>query len=220
MTLKNSIIYLDNHLIVVEKAAGLLVQGDKSRDESLLDEMKYFLAHKFEKPGDVFVGLVHRLDRPVSGLVVLARNSKSAARLSQQIREKQMRKKYVALVEGTLANSETWTDQLQRFEKVSRVSKTNGKTAKLTFKRIAQSAGTSLVEIDLITGRHHQIRAQFSSRNHPIVGDALYGARTNYRSGQIALHSFYIGIKHPISREALAFYSQLPNWSSYLNRNR
>lgn len=217
---KDIILYMDNHLIVAHKAAGRLSQGDRTRDVSLLDLLKNKVADKFAKKGNIFVGLVHRLDRPVSGLMVFARTSKAAARISKQIREHQFKKSYMALVEGKTPACATWSDFLQRNGKKSQITIKNGKLATLSFKRIGYTAGISLVEIQLDTGRHHQIRAQFAAKKYPIVGDTLYDATQQWRRGEISLHSYRIVLQHPISSEHLEFYSQIPSeWKRYLTEN-
>jgi 23S rRNA pseudouridine1911/1915/1917 synthase len=170
---KLNILYEDNHLIVVFKRAGLLTQGDSSGDVSLMDEVKEFIKKRDKKPGNVFLGLVHRLDRPVSGLVIFGKTSKGASRISEEFRERTVKKIYHAWVEGLFSEANK--------KKVLRdVIRHNGKDypAELSYEVIDedQNKKISLVKITLGTGRHHQIRRQMSSINHPIVGDTQYGA--------------------------------------------
>lgn len=193
------IIYIDNHLIIVNKPSGLLVQGDKSGDETLLEHLKRLVKSRYNKKGDVFLGLVHRLDRPVSGVIVFARTSKAAARLSEQIRQNRLRKTYRALVNGRAPHQATFTDYLARQNKRAIIAtKSGGKFSELSFKRLHYHAGTSFVEIKLKTGRYHQIRAQFSSRGLPIVGDVKYGADHALARGEIALHAHALEFSHPV----------------------
>lgn len=213
MTLKHdrnvNVIYEDNHLLVVNKPSGQLVQGDQTGRATLLDGGKAWLIEKYHKPGNVFLGLVHRLDRPASGVVVLARTSKAASRLSEEIRSRRPKKVYWAKVTGKISEDGKWSDQLERDEYVSRVVKAPaGKQASLSFRRLSVESDTSWVEIDLETGRHHQIRVQFSHRGYPILGDERYGSGVEFAPDAIALHAREIRIKHPTRDEEMHFVAE------------
>lgn len=200
------ILYEDNHLLVVNKPAGQLVQGDQTGRPTLLEEAKAWLKEKYNKPGNVFLGLVHRLDRPASGVVVLARTSKAASRLSEEIRSRRPRKTYWAKVAGEIPPHGYFVDQLERDEFNSRVViAPAGKEARLSYKRLNYENGISLVEITLETGRHHQIRVQFSHRGFPILGDRRYGSKQAFGANAIALHAREMVIRHPIQDEEMSF---------------
>ncbi len=205
-----NIIYQDNHLFVVEKPAGMLVQGDKSGDKSLLDHVKSYIKMEFNKPGNVYLGLVHRLDRPVSGVIVLARTSKAASRLSEQFRQKKVKKVYWALVKGKIRDQGELKDFIQRMGVNSKISKKqNGKSAELSFRRLQYSHGLSLVEINLGTGRHHQIRIQLSNIGYPIIGDFRYGSKEVFPQKTLALHARSITIQHPVTKKIMTFSATL-----------
>ncbi len=199
-----TVLYEDNHLFVVNKPAGLLTQKDHTGAPDLLTICKQFLKEKYSKPGNVFLGLVHRLDRPVSGAVVLAKTSKAAARLSEQIKNREIEKKYIALVEGEVPTSGWWRDGISRKKSWAFIDH-QGKDAQLLFERKDLRHGISMVEITLLTGRHHQIRIQFASRGFPIVGDMRYGGKQQFVSGSIALHSCHLAFLHPTRKKTLAF---------------
>lgn len=203
------IIFLDNHLFVVYKPAGMLVQKDRTGDPSLLDLAKAYVKRHFSKPGNVYLGLVHRLDRPVSGVIVFARTSKAAARLSEQFREGRVEKIYQAVVEGEIADRGELEDRIIRSGSSSYVGKGDaGQLARLSFQRLKSSSNSSLVEINLGTGRHHQIRVQLSNLGYPIVGDFRYGSKTKYKEGAIALHARSLSITHPTLKERMTFTSE------------
>jgi 23S rRNA pseudouridine1911/1915/1917 synthase len=205
-----NILYIDNHLIALNKPAGLLVQGDSSGDITLLEQAKQYIKSTYQKPGDVFLGLVHRLDKPVSGVVVFARTSKGAARLSDQIRRHQFIKSYLAIVEGKVPDKGHFRDYLIKEDRRSViVSDKEGKFSELSFKRLNYHAGISKVKIELITGRYHQIRAQFSSRGFPIVGDKKYGAQKGGGHNGIGLHAWSVTFRHPVREELLTINSQM-----------
>ncbi len=200
------IIYEDNHLLVVNKPAGQLVQGDQTGRTSLLEEARHWLKETYNKPGNVFLGLVHRLDRPASGVVVLARTSKAASRLSEEIRSRRPRKTYWAQVKGDIPPQGQFIDHLERDEFNSRVVVAPaGKEARLSYKRLSFVAGVSLVEIVLETGRHHQIRVQFSHQGFPILGDRRYGSKRPFGEEAIALHAREMIIRHPTRQEDMCF---------------
>lgn len=193
------VLYEDNHLIAVFKPAGVLVQGDKPVGErsepTLMDEVKEYLKEKYKKPGNVFLGLVHRLDRPVSGIILFAKTSKGAARISEQIREREMRKTYHAMVEGEIKPPRgTLKNFLIKDEKnkIARISNPpagggEGDYAELDYETVKTNGARTLLKINLKTGRFHQIRAQLSAAGHPIVGDLKYGAKEKLPDKSIAL---------------------------------
>ncbi len=208
------VIYQDNHLLVVNKPAGQLVQGDHTGRPTLLDEAKAWLKERYNKPGNVYLGLVHRLDRPASGVVVLARTSKAASRLSAEIRAHRPRKIYWAQVAGKTPLKDAWTDHLQRQQFFSKiVAAPQGKEARLSFKRLNHHNGISLVEISLETGRHHQIRVQFAHHGFPLVGDRRYGSTLAFADQAIALHAREMHIRHPTKGEEMHFVAEPErNW--------
>lgn len=199
------VLYEDNHLLVVNKPTGLLVQKDSSGDPDLLTVCKYYLKERYKKPGNVYLGLVHRLDRPVSGTVVLARTSKAAARLSEQIRLRSVGKKYIALVEGEVPQQGVWVDNISRRKSQSFIDG-SGKEAELRFTRRGFNNGVSLVEIILVTGRHHQIRVQFAHRGYPLLGDYRYNENARaFGEREIALHAAVYTCNHPTLQERMIF---------------
>lgn len=207
----NNILYEDNHIIVVEKKINIPVQEDESKDKDLLTIIKEYLKEKYNKPGNVYLGLIHRLDRPVGGVMVFAKTSKAASRLSEQVREHKINKKYYAIVEGYVGQSGTLVDKLLKDTKnnIVRVDK-RGKDSKLNYQLINTKNSLNLVDIDLVTGRSHQIRVQFSSRNNPLFGDQKYnkGAKVGE---QIALFAYSISFYHPTTKELMTFKLELPN---------
>ena len=210
-----SVLYLDNHLIAVCKPAGILTQADDSGDESLMDKVKVWIKTEFNKPGNVFLGLIHRLDRNVSGVVLFARTSKGASRLSEQFRNKTIEKIYRAIVEGKPQSEQASLSHHLRKEKTlkSTVFQRPGKDTKhaeLEYKMLKNYEGTSLLEIKLHTGRFHQIRAQLAFIGHPVLGDNKYGAVTPLPERQIALYAHRLIFKHPISKEKICVESPPP----------
>ncbi|MBP3566387.1 MAG: RluA family pseudouridine synthase [Paraprevotella sp.] len=219
-----TVVYEDNHIIVVNKSSSEIVQGDKTGDKPLVETVKEYIKQKYHKPGNVFLGVVHRLDRPVSGLVVFARTGKALARLNEMFRTKDVHKTYWAIVgnrpllmEGELSH---W---LVRNEKQNKSyaydqEKPNSKKAILTYKQIAQSERYFLLEVDLKTGRHHQIRCQLSKMGCPIKGDLKYGAPRSNPDGSICLHARKIQFIHPVSKKEISLEAPLPQgnlWSSF-----
>ena len=204
-----NIIYEDNHLLVVEKPINVPVQADKSGDEDLLTMLKKYLKEKYNKPGDVYLGLVHRLDRPVGGVMVFAKTSKAASRLSKQVQKHEFKKIYMAVIEGKVSESGTFKDKLKKDEKtnITRVSE-DGKEAELSYNFIGFVNNLSLVRISLKTGRSHQIRVQFASRKIPLYGDQKYNP--NAVKDQIALFASKLEFKHPITKEVMSFELPLP----------
>ena len=202
------VIFEDNHLLVVEKPVNMPMQEDDSKDEDLLSLCKEYIKEKYNKPGNVYLGLVHRLDRPVSGVCVFARTSKAASRLTKQIQDHTFKKQYLAVVEDNgLKDSDHFEDYLLKDTKTNTVKvDKNGKLAILDYEVLKRKDNLALVKVDLKTGRSHQIRVQFSSRNHSLWGDQRYNK--NAKVGQqIALHSHSITFNHPITNEPLSFTS-------------
>ena len=212
------ILYLDNHLIAVRKPAGILTQSDDSGGVSLMDQVKDWIKTEYKKPGKVFLGLVHRLDRPVSGIVVFARTSKGASRLSEQFRNNTTKKIYRALVEGIPQPQQDSLTHYLRKEKSLKATvfpraTPNTKEALLDYEVIETLQNTSLLDIHLHTGRFHQIRAQLAFIGHPIVGDKKYGAHSALPQGQIALHALRMLFNHPTSKEEIIIDCPPPkNW--------
>lgn len=205
-----NIIYEDNHIIVLEKPVNIPSQGDKTGDLDLLTMVKDYLKKKYNKPGNVYLGLVHRLDRPTGGLMVFAKTSKAASRLSEEIRQGRMEKKYRAIVKGNIDDGSEMVDYLRKNTKLNKSFVTNnkdsnGKFAKLEYKKIRyiKENNTSIVDIKLLTGRHHQIRVQFSSRGHPIYADSKYDKP--YKNQNLKLYAYYLSFKHPVRDEVLKF---------------
>ena len=210
------VIYEDNHLLVVEKPVNILSQGDDTNDKDMVNLLKNYVKEKYNKPGNVFIGLVHRLDRPVGGVMVFAKTSKAASRLSEQVRNKSFKKTYRAVIHGNMnKNEDTLKDYLYKNKKTNMVSVVNknhkeAKNAELDYKTLQSKNNFSLVEIDLKTGRPHQIRVQFSSRNHPLFGDQRYGQNLNKVGQQIALWSYKLEITHPTTKEPMEFICEPP----------
>lgn len=206
-----NVLYEDNHIIVVEKPVNIPSQADKTGDEDMLTIVKRYLKEKYNKPGEVYLGLVHRLDRPTGGVMVFARTSKAASRLSEQVREKKMKKGYLAIVDGKMEKEkDTWSDFLLKNEKknTSRVVDKNTKNAKeaiLDYEvlKYNEEINMSVVKVNLHTGRHHQIRVQFASRNHSLSGDQKYGTRG--RGKQLALWAYSLSFEHPVKKELMEF---------------
>ena len=205
-----NVIYEDNHLLVVEKPVNIPVQADISGDKDLLSILKKYLKEKYNKPGNVYLGLVHRLDRPVSGIMVFAKTSKAAKRLTNQIVKHEFKKIYLAVVQGKIDQAGTFIDKLEKDNKnnITKVSD-NGKEAELSFELLNYKDGFSLVKINLKTGRSHQIRVQFSSRGFPLYGDQKYN--NNTKKDNIALFAKEIEFIHPITKEILKFSLEMPN---------
>ena len=200
-----NVLYEDNHIIVVEKPINILSQSDSTGDIDLLTMVKSYIKKKYNKPGNVYIGLVHRLDRPVGGVMVFARTSKAASRLNEQIKKHQMRKKYLAVVNGKFGKrAGEFHDFLKKLSDGNTIVDPSGKEAILNYEVLEFNKDTNhtLVSISLITGRHHQIRVQFSSRGHTLCGDQRYGTFDNT---QIALFAYELSFYHPITKELLSF---------------
>lgn len=220
------VVYEDNHLIIVDKSSSEIVQGDKTGDKPLAEMVKEYIKQKYHKPGNVFLGVVHRLDRPVSGLVVFARTGKALARLNEMFRTKEVHKTYWAIVgncppaeEGELVH---W---LVRNEKQNKSyaygkEKPGAKKAILDYKLIGRSERYFLLEIDLKTGRHHQIRCQLAKMGCPIKGDLKYGAPRSNPDGSICLHARRVRFVHPVSKQEIDVEAPVPEgnlWHSFQN---
>lgn len=211
-----SIIYEDNHIIVINKRPSQIVQGDKTGDETLPDMIKTYLKKKYNKPGDVFCGVVHRLDRPTSGVLIYARTSKALSRLSVAFKERQTHKKYWAIVEqcpkekeGVLKNY-LWKNEKQNKSYVVDASRVNSKLAELKYKLLLSSDKYHLLEIELYTGRHHQIRCQLANIGCHIKGDLKYGSKRSNSDGSICLHARSLTIIHPTKKEEMTFVAPVP----------
>lgn len=210
------IVYEDNHIIVVNKHSGEIVQGDKTGDKPLVETVKEYLKEKYAKPGNVFLGIPHRLDRPVSGLVIFAKTSKALSRLSTMFRDGEVHKTYWAITKNTPVPSEgTLTNWLTRNEKQNKSyaydhEVPNAKKAILKYKTLTRSQNYTLLEINLFTGRHHQIRCQLGHIGCPIKGDLKYGAQRSNADGSISLLSRYVDFIHPVSKEHISLTSPLP----------
>ena len=204
------VIYEDNHLLVVEKPINMPTQEDDSKDPDLLNELKKYIKEKYNKPGNVYLGLVHRLDRPVGGVMVFAKTSKAASRLSDQVRTHKLDKRYYAAIEGKLEDG-TLKDKLLKDPKTNNTIVSDlGKESVLSFKNITYKDGLSLVDIHLETGRSHQIRVQFSSRGHALYGDQRYN-KNAIVGEQIALFAYYLSFEHPVTKEKMEFELDKPN---------
>lgn len=208
---KLKIIFEDNHIIVVEKTPNIPSQSDKTGDIDMLTIVKQYIKEKYNKQGNVYLGLVHRLDRPVGGIMIFAKTSKAASRLSEQVREKVFKKKYLAVVDGKIDKRSgiledyLYKDERNNISKVVNKNKKNAKLAKLDYEVIKydEVKNLSLLKINLHTGRHHQIRVQLSNFGHSIFGDNKYGTRG--KGKQISLWAYELTIKHPITKEEITF---------------
>ncbi len=208
-----TILYEDNHLLVVDKPAGLATVGVSPTENSLAKMAKEYIKQKYRKPGNVFVGVVSRLDSMVSGVIVLARTSKAAARLSEQFRTREIVKRYWAIVEGRVGPDEgTLIDHLIKDDTARRmrVTASGGQRSELRYRVLSRFQNQTLLEIELLTGRKHQIRTQLSSRGWLIVGDRKYGSRQPFSSG-IGLHSVALRFSHPTLKTAIAFRCRPPD---------
>ena len=214
-----NIIYEDNHLLVVIKPANMPVCPDSSSDISLLEKLKEYIKIKYHKPGNVYLGLVHRLDRPVEGIMVFAKTSKAAERLSKEITSKEFKKTYYAVVDGIPPKHGYFEDYLIKNEQTNTsyvTTKDKGKLAKLTYELIATKDNLSLVKINLLTGRHHQIRVEFSHHGYPLYGDHKYNKKfINSNKENIALIAKSLSFHHPTTKELLEFDYYLPKRYPY-----
>lgn len=211
-----NIIYEDNHLLVVEKPINVPTQEDNSKDKDLLNILKDYIKEKYQKPGNVYLGLVHRLDRPVGGVMVFAKTSKAASRLSDQIRLNQFNKVYYAVCEGKVNSEGRLEDKLLKDTKrnIVKVDK-NGKNSILNYKKITQRGNLTLIEIKLETGRPHQIRVQMSHNGNPLYGDQKYNKDSKVGE-QLALFAKKLEFYHPVSKELMSFELELPNREPFI----
>lgn len=219
------ILYEDNHLMIINKRPSEIVQGDKSGDVTLLDTVKAYLRVKYSKPGEVFLGLVHRIDRPVSGAVILAKTSKALTRLNQMLQDREIRKVYWAVVAKTAAQDLPHSTDENGWQHLVHFLKRNEKQnksyafdiggpgrvrAEMKFRKIAESDRYDLMEVELITGRHHQIRAQFAAIGIPIRGDLKYGYPRSNPGGSIHLHARQVEFIHPVKKEKISILAPAP----------
>ena len=206
--LSKCVVYEDNHLLVVSKPVNVPVQADQSGDEDLLTALKGYIKQKYDKPGEVYLGLVHRLDRPVGGAMVFARTSKAAQRLTEQVKSRTMGRTYWAVVQGNPPDKGTFSHELLKDERTNTtravpVGTVGAKHASLEYKVLARKSGLSLCEIRLHTGRSHQIRVQFATEGFPLWGDARYGG--GKPGEQIGLWGRYLNLEHPTKKEPMRF---------------
>ena len=229
------ILYEDNHLIAVNKAPGEIVQGDKTGDKPLSEILKEYIKVKYNKPGEVFLGVPHRLDRPTSGVVLFARTSKALTRLSEMFKEKSLstgemstincqlsiKKTYWAIVQGTPkqpeARLENWLirNEAQNKSYIAKPGAKDAKQAVLTYKTLVRGDNYTLLEVELLTGRHHQIRCQLAAIGCPIKGDLKYGARRSNPDGSISLHARQVTFVHPVRKEQLTIVAPVPEDSLF-----
>lgn len=211
-----NVLYEDNHIIIVNKAASEIVQGDKTGDKPMSEKVKEYLKHKYSKPGNVFCGVIHRLDRPTSGIVVFAKTSKALSRLNKMFREDEVEKIYWAVVQNRPPKkSDTLTHYTVKNERINKstaydTERPNTKKAILHYSLIAESDNYFLLEVNLETGRHHQIRVQLSKIGCPIKGDLKYGAKRSNRDGSISLHARAISFIHPVSQKKIDVVAPVP----------
>ena len=219
------VLFEDNHLLIVNKKSGDIVQGDKTGDKPLSDVVKEYIKEKYNKPGEVFLGVVHRLDRPTSGIIIFARTTKALERLNKMLRERTISKTYWAVVKNTpLKEKDSLIHFLKKNPKNNKstvfTKETDAsKKAILHYSVIKKLDNYSLLEIDLETGRHHQIRAQLAYIGSPIKGDLKYGASRSNKDGSIHLHARKISFTHPVSKENILFLAPIPNetiWNACL----
>jgi len=219
-----TVLYEDNHVIIVNKAAGEIVQGDKTGDKPLSDIVKEYLRVKYNKPGSVFCGVIHRLDRPTSGVLVFAKTSKALSRLNELFREDKVAKTYWAIVKNRPPKEEdTLTHYLIKNEKINKsaaynTEKPRAKKAVSHYRLLAASENYYLLEVDLETGRHHQIRVQLAKIGCPIKGDLKYGANRSNPDGSISLHARFISFIHPVSKEQISVTAPVPEdslWKAF-----
>lgn len=224
-----NVVYEDNHIIIVNKASGEIVQGDKTGDIPLSETVKQYIKEKYQKPGNVFLGVVHRLDRPVSGLVVFAKTSKALSRLNDMFRTGDVHKTYWAIVKrGDIAPEATLTDWLTRNERQNKSyahprEVPGSKKAVLSYKVRSVSDNYMLLEVHLMTGRHHQIRCQLANMGCPIKGDLKYGSPRSNPDGSISLMSRRVEFVHPVSKETIVAEAPVPNdrlWQSLAENAR
>lgn len=219
-TVQERIIHEDNHLVVVNKLAGELVQGDDTGDQPLLEKVREYLRWRYQKPGKVFCGLVHRLDRPTSGLVIFAKTGKGLSRMNEVFKQRQVEKRYYAITKVKPIPEQGLLEHYLRKNATKNKSFVTGEQAqgsllaRLHYRRLASSKHYHLLEIALYTGRHHQIRAQLSHQGWPIKGDLKYGFDRSNPDGSISLHAGYLAWEHPVKKEPLALRCPAPSTDS------
>ena len=220
------VLYEDNHIIIVNKSSGEIVQGDKTGDTPLVETVRAYIKEKYNKPGNVFCGLTHRLDRPVSGVVIFAKTSKALERINNMLKNHEIKKTYWAIVKNPPKQNEgTLVNYLVRNEKQNKsfaysTEKPNSKRAELNYKVIGKSDNYTLLEVNLITGRHHQIRCQLAAMGCPIKGDLKYGFDRSNRDGSISLHARSVEFTHPVSKELIHVEAPTPEdtlWEALQN---
>lgn len=216
-TEKLQVLYEDNHLIAINKPAGLLVQGDKTGDVCLADLVKDYIKVQYKKPGDVFLGVIHRIDRPVSGICVFARTSKALERMNEKFKNREITKTYWALVrkrpdndEGKLIHYLT-KDHDKNKSKANLKEKPNSKKAELSYKLLGELSGYTWLQVNPITGRPHQIRVQLSTAIGPIVGDVKYGFKEMLEDKSICLHARQLEFEHPVKKEPIKIFAKTPH---------
>lgn len=224
MTFQNlDILFEDNHLIIINKRCGVLVQGDKTGDIPLLEIVKKYLKNKYDKKGNVFLGLVNRIDRPTSGIVIFAKTSKALSRMNEKLKNRQIRKLYWLFISNKFKSNEGklegWFKKNKKINKSFYSSKelNNSKHGLLNYRKIEILKKYSKIEVDLITGRHHQIRCSFSEIGFPILGDLKYGSQRSNKDGGIYLHSRKVYFTHPVSKEEINIKAEPPKsglWSA------
>ncbi len=222
---KERILYEDNHLIIINKMPSEIVQGDKTGDETLLDTVKAYIKKEYEKPGNVYLGLVHRIDRPVSGAVIFAKTSKALTRMNEQVKNREIRKIYWAIVKSRPEEiSAKLVHYLIKNPKNNKSTafdhnKKEAKKAELSYQLIDQSRDFHLLEVELHTGRHHQIRAQLAKIGSVIKGDLKYGAARSNKDGSISLHARKLVFTHPVTKEEVTIKARPPKeslWNYFL----
>jgi 23S rRNA pseudouridine1911/1915/1917 synthase len=223
--ISDRILFEDNHLIVINKLPSEIVQGDKTGDQPLSDLVKKYIKEKYNKPGEVFLGVVHRIDRPVGGAVIFARTSKALSRMNELIKQRKVKKTYWAIVKNKPPKNEgelihyLRRDQKKNKSFVYEKKVENSKEAKMTFKVIGKSNDYYLIQVNLITGRHHQIRAQLSKIGSPIKGDLKYGFNRSNKDASISLHARSIEFVHPVKKENITIMANPPEdilWNFFL----
>jgi 23S rRNA pseudouridine1911/1915/1917 synthase len=223
-SISSRILFEDNHLIIINKLAGEIVQGDKTGDQPLLDLVKNYIKIKYQKPGEVFLGLVHRIDRPVSGAVIFAKTSKALSRMTQLIKNRDFVKIYLAITDNLppvgeqLLKNYLKKNEAANKSVVVRSESDGGKLAELTFIHRASGNTIHLLEVNLHTGRHHQIRAQLAAAGLPIRGDVKYGAKRANKDGSISLHAYKLIFKHPVGGKEILIIAappKTPEWNAF-----
>ncbi len=215
------ILFEDNHLLIVNKRPGDIVQGDRTGDVPLTELLKSYIKVKYNKPGEVFLGLVHRLDRPVSGAVIFAKTSKALTRMTEMVKDREISKTYWAVIDSLPVPAESTLihflkkNESQNKSYVVKEGVSGAKRAELTYRLIASGKTCQLIEIDLITGRHHQIRAQLAAIGCHIKGDLKYGAKRSNADGSISLHARFLQFVHPVTKETLKITAPLPKGNEW-----